>query len=390
MKRFCASLLALLLLYVAAPARADESRAKAAPEWDWVLHYYMAYDNNLEKCGRPIIDMLKAGITSDKLAIVVSADFTDKDGIKRFLLTKGKEEKLETSEESSADEATLEKELEFVSQRFKAKRYGVVFLNHGGGLGQMSVDENPGKPDGRRWLYPPRVAATLEAWRKTLPGELELVFYQQCGKGSLENYHAMKDSARYVMGSQTVVGAPNRYYTKTVKHLCEHPETDGKELARQITVNETPNMFTTYTTMSCEKLQDLGKRLDAALEPLLAVKDIELPRGLKPCFDFGRAEVFFDGVALLRGLYAANKVEPKELDAFAKWLKEELITSHRVSPDQEEKAGSWCGFSLLFAVNPGLLKRYKDYPFYAETKVDELYTRVYEAFKARRAKRATK
>jgi hypothetical protein len=389
MRRLLAASLTLCLasIFPAAPACAqDGTRAPAPAEYEWVVYYYMAYDNNLEKCGRPILDMIKSGITNDKVAVVVSADFRDTKGMQRFVLTQGKERVTQLTEEGSAEEETLAAELKWVRQNLRAKKYAVVFLNHGGALGQMSYDEQPGKEGGQKWLYPPHVAKALTQWRKQIkPSEVELVFYQQCGKGSVENYHAMRTAARYVMGSQTVVGAPNHYYKATLSYLCQNPGIDGKELAKTITRTETPNMFTTYSTFSSKKLGDLPKRLDATLEPLLKLGEIKLPRGIKPCFDFGRREMFFDGLHLLRGLYTANALDPAPVEAFAKWISSDLITSHRVSPLKQKKAGDWCGFSIFFPVNPRLLTQYKDYPIYGASKIDEFYTSLFKQVSARRA-----
>ena len=238
-----ASLLALaLMVAVSAPVVAEEDKpaspaeevkADAPKEWEWVFFYYMAYDNNLEGCGRPILDMLKDGITTDNVAVVTFADFTDRDGMKRYEATKGEEKLTALKTEDSGDEATLKSQLEWTRDNYKAKRYAVVFLDHGGKLSEMSNDGGPG-PSKREWLHAVKVADVLSAWRKTLPGKLELVFLQQCGKGALENYHAFKATAPYVMASQTVVGAPNYYYTDMVKDICAKPDVDGKTLAELI------------------------------------------------------------------------------------------------------------------------------------------------------------
>ncbi|MCA8925740.1 MAG: hypothetical protein KDD82_28280 [Planctomycetes bacterium] len=383
---------ALTLLACAGLARAQ---SEAPQTYDWVLHYYMAYDNNLERCGPPIVDMLAKGITSEKLAIVVSADYADTKGMRRYLLTKGERKVLELEEEGSAEEETLAAELDWVRQSYPAKKYAVVFLNHGGGLGQMSLDERPGKQGGQTWLYPPEVARVVTAWReqvKAAEGEVELVFYQQCGKGSLENYHCMRTAARYVMGSQTVVGAPNYYYSAAIEHLCEHPEADGLELAKQITQHETANMFTTYTTLDSAQLDELPAQLDAVLAPLLALEALKLPRlgskELPPCFDFGKRELFFDGMALFRALYAANELDPAPLAALEDYHRR-LIPSHRVSPQQQTRAGTWCGYSVFFPLHPRVLEQYEDYPIYADTQLDEFFAEVFRQAAARRAARET-
>ena len=392
MKRILLTLLAGLVLGLGSPALAQEGSdsTSTAPEYDWVLHYYMAYDNNLARCGPPIIKMLAKGITSEKVAVVVSADYPDSDGMQRYVLRMGQApEMTQLSEEGSAEEEVLASELSWIRQNFRAKKYGVVFLNHGGGLGQMSVDDKP-REGGQRWLYPPKVAKVITDWRaqvKAAAGEVELVFYQQCGKGSLENYHCMAPAGKFVMGSQTVVGAPNYYYTKALNHLCQNLSIDGEALAKQITKDETPNMFTTYTTMSSAELANLPKEINAVVEPLLAVESLKLPalgRSLKPCFDFSKREIFFDGLALFEQLYDANGLDKAPIKALESYHAK-LITSHRVSPSQNKGAETWCGYSIFFPVSPRQLVRYKDYPIYAETKLDELFKHVFKSVAERRA-----
>jgi len=393
MTRHLCLALALLTLSLGGVAQAQApSKERAAADYEWVFHYYMAYDNNLEKCGQPIIKMLKQGITSDKVVVVVTADFRNDEGMQRYVLTKDDQKMTQLSEEGCAEEEVLAAELDWVSKNFSAKRYAVVFLNHGGRLGEMSYDERPGKKGGQKWLFPPEVGTVMTKWRKSLAGECELFFYQQCGKGTLENYHAVKDAAKFVMGSQTVVGAPNYYYTKFLKDVCATPDLTGKEIAALITKHETPNMFTTYSTFDCEALGDLPKKLDAVLKPLVALETVKLPRGrkdFKPCFDFKPDETMFDAFAFLDGMYAANGLDTAPLEAFKAWSKETMMTGHRVSEQQVEKAGSWCGYSLYFPMSRRALTRYTEsYPIYRETQLDEFLHKVIDTIDVLRKKLA--
>jgi len=377
------------------PARpAEKTAPKPGPPWDWVFYYYMGYDNNLEGCGPPILKMLREGITSDRVAIVTSADFRDTDGMRRYEATRAGEKFTRLETEDAADEATLKSELEWVRENYKAARYAVVFLNHGGALSEMSHDENPGK-SGRDWLHVVKVAKVITDWRKTLAGKLELLFIQQCGKGTLENYHAFRTCAPYIMASQTTVGAPNYYYTKAVKAVCEKPRVDGKAVAALFKQHETNNMFTTYTTLNDKALNALPEKLNAVLTALLEAKEFKKPDiqpqfqrrrrgqnaqpegpGARMCFQGGRDEAMVDGLALLKAMYEANKLDAGPIDAFAKWVKEELITEHRVSPDRKAMAGDWCGFSLYVPLTQDALDRYKDYPIYKDTKLKELMAKM--------------
>jgi hypothetical protein len=200
-------------------------------DYDWVFFYYMAYDNNLEGCGRPILNMLKEGVTNDRVAVVTFADFTDKKGMKRYEATTAGEKETQLEVESSAHESTLKEQLEWTRDNYKADKYVIVFLDHGGALSEMSYDTYPGKGATQNWLHAVKVADVITEWRKGLSGKLEFVFIQQCGKGTLENFHAFRDAAPYVMASQTVVGAPNYYYTDALKAVCESRMWTGRRSA---------------------------------------------------------------------------------------------------------------------------------------------------------------
>lgn len=376
--------LALALTLLLAPAAlADEATTTKAP-YDWALVYYMAYDNNLEGCGRPILDMLGKGVTGDNIIVTCQADFTDDAGMRRYVITKDGEKVEAVPGEGSAEEETLAEYLAWTRATVRAKRVALVFLDHGGRLGQMSNDDNPGREGGQSWLEVHETSRVLADHRKAVKeqgGEVELVFLQQCGKGTLENYHAFRDTGVVVMGSQTVVGAPNSYYTDVVRWTQAHPAGTGEELAAEIHRREAPNMFTTYTTLRGAALEELPARLKPLLAPLLAKESLVIPPGLRACFDQPPDELFIDGFALLQGLYAANEVDPAPLSAFTTWASDELIAGHTVSksPRAQRTAGTWCGFSIYVPRSKRALKRYEHYPIYRETDLDLLLEKLLTA-----------
>jgi hypothetical protein len=375
--RFVALSLAASLALVAAPVVADDTRAQ--PPLDWAFVYYMSYDNNLEGCGRPILDMLGKGVTSPNIVVTCQADFTDEDGMRRYVLTKDGERVDPVAGEGSAEEETLREYLDWARRTYPAKKVALVFLDHGGRLGQMSNDDNPGREGGQTWLEveeTSRVIADYRAAVREAGGEVELLFLQQCGKGTLENYYAFRDGARVVMGSQTNVGAPNYYYTETLRWAAAHAEADGVALAERLRENEPPNMFTTYTAYRASALEELPARLEPLLAPLLAKETVALPAGVRPCFDMPPDEMMIDGFALLGALYDSNGLEKAPLDAFTAWAREELICGHRVSPGRTRTASSWCGFSIYLPRSQRALRRYDHYAIYGATQLDELMGRL--------------
>ncbi len=403
MRRRWSLVLAFASALTAATAWAEEPTPRAEAEavpLEWVFHYYMAYDNDLEGAAAPILDMLRQGLTSDRVAVVVSADLRGPGGMRRIVLRRGDQTVEVVDEEGSADEAVLARELEWVGEHLPARKHAVVFLNHGGALGQMSYDETPATP-GKDWLYPPEVGAVLAEWRGRLAGEVELVFYQQCGKGSLENYYAFRDAAKFVMGSETVVGAPNAYYAPALRAVCERPDLDGGAVAELFARHEAPRMFTDYAALDATALRAVPGRLDAVLEPLLAVPALRSfplrSRALQPTFSYPTVtasgarsiELFYDGLGLLEALYQANGLDRAPLEAFAAWVKGDLLRAHRISPLQGRKAGGWCGFSVFVPLQADLLARYRgSYAIYRDTRLAELHERLMGAVRRELLRRA--
>lgn len=247
------------------------------PDWDWVFVYYMSYDNDLSHHGPPILDMLAEGIRagasgdSDRVAAVVLADFDDADGLRRYELTAEGRREVAVEGEGSAETATLTEFLAWVGDHYEAGKYALIFLDHGGRLDQMSNDGRPGRAEGPNWLSVPEVAAALSRWRSSLRGEVELLFLQQCGRGAVEDVYELRAAAPVLLVSQARMDAPNSYYSEVLAWAGRHPEADGEALAAQIAQQEGEDGFVILTSVRTDALEELPRRLDAALAPALAV-----------------------------------------------------------------------------------------------------------------------
>src|SRR5688572_32166648 len=88
-----------LAALAAAPARAAD-----AVSYDWGVAYFMSYDNNLEGCGKPILDGIKAGVAGERTIAAVQADFTDTGGMRRYVFGRGLAEETRIESEDSASE----------------------------------------------------------------------------------------------------------------------------------------------------------------------------------------------------------------------------------------------------------------------------------------------
>ncbi len=383
-----ASILLLAGLAALTPVAAhadDDEKSTRSDQTDWVLIYVMSYDNNLEKCGPVILQGLARGVAGPKTKVIVLSDDTKKTGLVRWVLThEGQtQETLETDDIASPE--VIEDYLGWVGREHPAKNYGIVFLNHGGDLDSMCLDEYRGERMRPGWLPAHKVGPVLRRFRESAPGKVPFLFLQQCGRGSIDNLYNFHDAADAIVASQLVVGAPNTYYTEVTRWLEKNPEATGAELAQK--VMHTDQHFTNYVLVDGAKLAELPKQVDRVVKPLLKKGEgdegLTAPTGLKPCFGgWGRgSETNFDAIKWFEAAYAQNGLEgraARPLERFTEWLRDDLIIELRTHPRKTAETSELTGLSVWVPMNQRIRKRYQGYPLHADSKIRELWGVMYE------------
>ncbi len=327
-----------------------------APEREWTVVYYMSYDNNLERCGPVILDGLEKGVKDPAIAVTVLHDDRRRDGLNRHVLTAAGRATEKLATDDSASEETLREYLSWAARTHPAKRLAVVFLDHGGKLDEMCADEWPKEGGTKHWLSAKLVGPILRDFAKS--ANVELLFLQQCGRGSIDNLYAFRGAAATVMASQTTVGAPNTYYEKSMKWLAANPKATGAELAKRIAGDD--EHFTNYAWVDGKALAELPGRLAPAVK---ALDKAALPTGLKPCFPCD-GEANYDLVAWLE---AACGDASKE---FTSWIREKLVVGHG---KRGRAAADWCGLSIFVPKSRKQFDRYADHPLYADSALDDVW-----------------
>jgi hypothetical protein len=131
--------------------------------------------------------------------------------------------------------------------------------------------------------------------------------------------------------------------------------------------------YLNYVCVRGDELAELPKRIDAAIEPLLAAGVIAGPQRMKACFGGEhRGEANHDLLGWLGAAYACNGKTKEDLAGFESWVKEKLIAHHQFQPEARRKQ-KWCGVSLFVPSTPRLFERYQDYPLYQASRLDDLW-----------------
>ncbi len=234
-------------------------------EYDWLLIYYMPYDNNLSPLSQSIIKQFSKANISDHVCVTLQVDLAGSGGMTRYSFN-SKVDSSYLSEEESASSKVFDEYLLWVSKTFRAKHYSIILLNHGGGLNEYGLDEYP---RANKWLQIDSLAISIGKFNgRAGISKIDLLFQQVCARGTLENLYEFNGVAKYTLASQDLVPAPGYYYPKVFSGLENGNVNSGDKLADLIVSSERDDMYYSYTLVDNSKWNDWLTLLEKFSEKL--------------------------------------------------------------------------------------------------------------------------
>ena len=212
--------------------------------YDWVFLHWMPYDNDLSSSGKEIISMAANSGQHNNLLIVFESDFKDRHNIARILIKGGRIYTEEVDRTNSADEESFSNYLDWAQSNFEAEKWCITILGHSGSLDQVSPDDHPSQgQEKRQWMNIKKLSERIAQFNQKINGKVELFFFQNCNKGTLEAHYTVYPVASYTLSSQKVLGEPNFYYESLFQFLDRNPKASGDQVAVKISEYESPEMF---------------------------------------------------------------------------------------------------------------------------------------------------
>lgn len=201
---------------------------------DWTLLMYWDADNSLEFCTEFAMTTWEKALPSNaNVNIVVFIDLLSMDGIWIYDV-EGGARKLVASwpEMNSSAPATLEKFVTYGMSKFPAQKTMLVLQDHGYGWRGICQDETNGDV-----LMPADgIAAALENVKASNSGKgVDILAFDACNMMTMETIYELKDSASYIIGSETMVPFDGLPYGMFITELVNAPGTSARQLAVDIT-----------------------------------------------------------------------------------------------------------------------------------------------------------
>ncbi len=213
---------------------------------EWTLMFYMDSDNNLEAAQlEDLREMIAVGSTPEVniIALVDRAASADEDdgysaepianlknweSAKVLFVEKGRLHQLDDwGEVNMGNPATLERFVSAAIEGLPAKRYGLVFGDHGAAWPGACSDDS--HDDDLLSLV--EIGSSLSALTKG-SGPLELIGFDACLMANLEVAHAVAPSAHILIASEELEPGDGWNYTPLLNALVANPRVNGAQFGR--------------------------------------------------------------------------------------------------------------------------------------------------------------
>jgi hypothetical protein len=341
--------------------------------YDWILFYWMPYDNDLWRFGSQIVQMLTIGAQGENTLVVIVSDLSGEESLTRRIITNGEE--IETHQLQTANSSSVEvyaDQLDWIRSRFTADRWATIFLGHGGRLDEVSPDEYPFADGGSQiqWMNIVQLAEVLSDFNRNVHDRLELLFLQNCCKGTLEAHYTFQNSAKFTISSQTELGAPNYYYEGLLQSLDHAPAISGLELAERIMEFERHNMYNSYTVTSNAAFLDLPSKIKPFIMSILQSNYDEIQ--MSHLFSYPYSEdQFVDAISFFHSIGEQVEVDQKIIDGLVNHIKNSVIQGFRESP--KNKYPGLSGLSLLLPRSKDDLNVYRYMQVFSDLMLVDLF-----------------
>lgn len=324
--------------------------------------YWMPYDNNLSLWADSIYQMIQSGVESTEIIVTIQKDVSGNGGMTRSIISNEGILNHKIKDENSSSGKSFNDYLSWITRKIKSDRYVIIFLDHGGKLDEIGLDEFPEKG----FLRIDSARLAIENFNKMNGKKAELIFLQVCTKGSIETIYEFKDIANYTMFSQTTLGAPNFYYSSFFKSLSkvDVAKLNGIDLASSIANFEREDMYNSLVCTDNARFDSFELELNNFLNAYKNLRKYDLNQN-RPLFYDGQS--YWDLVAFIRSFEGVSS------EGLLNTI-DELIIMNKINPKYENMKG-YCGLSIL-AMNKdylGQIEKYSHMSFFNSFNTKDFY-----------------
>ncbi|HEY9665418.1 MAG TPA: hypothetical protein V6C91_01375, partial [Coleofasciculaceae cyanobacterium] len=236
-------------------------------------------------------------------------------------------------------------------------------------------DVHPGDNfEGIQWMNIKKLSEEIANFNRQINNRIELFFFQNCNKATLEAHHTLHQTAEYTLSSQTILGAPNYYYERLFQYLANYPELNGRQLAEKIREFEGSNMYFSYTVTNNRSFSKIPEKINLVIDlillsapPLINLSEIKTYSYMN--------EQYVDVLDFFHLITAQTIGDSEKFHDFIECLNESMI--HMVNQESRHTNFSLSGLGMFFPSNRDEIERYRYLPIYSELRLVELFNALF-------------
>jgi hypothetical protein len=347
----------------------------------WVVLYWMPYDNDLSHFGEPIVEMLTHATQNSEVAVVVQSDYWGDPGMRRRQPVNRSTNEIDVMGEDSSDASAFSAYLDWANQTFDPEHWAVIVVGHGGKINEVSPDDHRATRQTRSWMRVDQFSSAVSNFNRATNRRVELLFFQNCNKATLEVVYEARNCARYTLASQLTLGAPNYYYEGFLNRLKE-PLVSGREAGMAIMDSERADMYHTLTLVDNQAVGRIPDKLSRLLQAILNGRLTSINQSaLQTYHYFG--EQHCDALVLLGYISRISGQGQNEFTEFADFLRSSVITSYKTGgelygsrPNDNTDSLELYGLSLYLPETEQVISRYSSLALYQGVDLVSLYKRI--------------
>jgi clostripain len=243
----------LIALAFIVPGQSVLASAPAPHQKEWTILVYEDGDNNLEGAGVHDLNEMETVGSNDDINVIVQFDRSPGNdntngnwsGAKRYYVTKDSDFNTISSTELSdlgdtnmGDPRTFINFTTWAVDHYPAKRYLVVFWDHGGGWHGVCWDDTSAD-----YLNLDNISAALQGLKAHLGRNIDVVGFDACLMSGIEILYQIRDTCDVAAVSGTTEPDDGWPYDWILPALAMKPYMTDEELATEIT-NDYVNSYT--------------------------------------------------------------------------------------------------------------------------------------------------
>lgn len=329
---------------------------------EWLLIYYMPYDNDLSPYAVEIEEMLLASVHTPNVRVVIQKDTEDTLGMTRIRIGNGQKRIDSIPEERSYAAESLHDYLLWIDKNYNFNHCALFFLDHGGKPNEIGLDSYPDS----LFLTTAAIRQAVSKFNEERQKEIDLIYLQVCSKASLETLYEFHDLCDFTLASQQLLGAPNYYYGETIRALNEHPEMNGSTLAAVIAKHERVDMYQSLTCVNNAEFETFRNEWNNFFEKNNIRKYLvftKIPNRIEYAGDR-----YWDLVSFLESLHLTRRKDNKTREELIRTIREHLL-EFAVSTQPENETDAFSGISIA-ALSQKQLETYAELLFYKAFQID--------------------